>query len=166
MLFRCLALLGAIGSAMAQRPSGTSICDYYTTALLKDNTAANQYKVLTLVVNTALIGNYTKPNVGIALPGILNPGMYNGVAINLLPYFDGGFKSTNTNNMPSVMTFLDGGAAAALMQSLPAFDNTSNQYFLVTHLYEFFGLLLGCSQVGSADFPAYGGDPNMYNVHK
>ena len=38
---------------------------------------------------------------------------------------------------------------------------------LLTHLYEYFGILLGCSQVGiSAAFPAYGGDSSMYEVHK
>lgn len=41
----------------AQRPENTSICDYYTTALLKDNTASNQATLLTLVVNTVVIGN-------------------------------------------------------------------------------------------------------------
>ena len=43
-------MLAAVGTAIAQRPSNTSICDYYTTALLKNNTAANQYSLLTLVV--------------------------------------------------------------------------------------------------------------------
>src|ERR1700761_1812448 len=37
---------------------------------------------------------------------------------------------------------------------------------LITHLYEFFGLLLGCSMVGKPGYPAYGGNSNMYNVHK
>lgn len=63
MYFNRIALLGAvssIGSVAAQRPEGTSICDYYTTALLKKNTAANQYTLLTLLVNTAVIGNYTE----------------------------------------------------------------------------------------------------------
>lgn len=55
-----LGALTALGFVAAQRPSGTSICDYYTTALLKDNTAANQYTLLTLLVNTAVIGNYTQ----------------------------------------------------------------------------------------------------------
>ena len=104
-----------------------SICDYYTTALLKENTAANQYALLTLVVNTAAIGNYTTPNVGVTVTGILNPGSYNGTAINLLPYFDGGLMSTNNGTAPSIMNFLDGGGAEALKLSLPAFDNTSNQ---------------------------------------
>jgi hypothetical protein len=57
MFFRTLALAAAVGSALAQRPSNTSICDYYTTALLKNNTATNQMTLLTLVVNTAVIGN-------------------------------------------------------------------------------------------------------------
>lgn len=34
-----------------------SICDYYTTALLKNNTGANQLTLLTLLVNTVVIGN-------------------------------------------------------------------------------------------------------------
>jgi len=33
-------------------------------------------------------------------------------------------------------------------------------------LYSYFGLLLGCTQVGKDGFPAYGGDASMYNVHK
>jgi hypothetical protein len=57
MLFIKLALVASIGTVVAQRPSNISICDYYTTALLKNNTAANQKTLLTLVVNTAVIGN-------------------------------------------------------------------------------------------------------------
>jgi hypothetical protein len=51
-----LAIASAAGLVAAQRPTNTSICDYYTTALLMNNTAANQYTLLTLVVNTAVIG--------------------------------------------------------------------------------------------------------------
>ena len=116
------------GLAAAQRPSNTSICDYYTTALLKTNNATNQYTLLTLVVNTALIGNYTTPNVGIAVNGILNPGTYNGTAINLLPYFSGALKSTNVNNVPSAVSFLDDGGAAPLKMNMPSNGNmTSSQ---------------------------------------
>ena len=49
--------LAAASAASAQRPSNVSICDYYTTALLKNNTAANQLTLLTLIVNTVVIGN-------------------------------------------------------------------------------------------------------------
>ena len=37
---------------------------------------------------------------------------------------------------------------------------------LLTHLYQFFGVLLGCSGYGEMGFPSYMGDPSMYNVHK
>lgn len=51
-----IALAVATG-VIAQRPADTPICDYYTTALLKNNTGANQYTLLTLLVNTVVIGN-------------------------------------------------------------------------------------------------------------
>lgn len=51
-----LAMVAA-SSVAAQRPTDTPICDYYTTALLKENTAENQYTLLTLLVNTVVIGN-------------------------------------------------------------------------------------------------------------
>lgn len=54
---RITGVLAAASIVSAQRPSGVSICDYYTTALLQNNTAVNQYKLLTLLVNTAVIGN-------------------------------------------------------------------------------------------------------------
>jgi len=60
------ALVAAV-SITAQRPADTSICDYYTTALLKENTDANQLALLTLIVNTAVIGN-CKLTVGSTLP--------------------------------------------------------------------------------------------------
>ena len=113
--------------ATAQRPTNTSICDYYTTALLKENNATNQMTLLTLVVNTALIGNYTTPNVGVTVNGILAKGMYNGTTINLVPYFDGSLNSTNRGS-PSFVNFLDDGGATPLMKNMPSNGNmTSNQ---------------------------------------
>jgi hypothetical protein len=37
---------------------------------------------------------------------------------------------------------------------------------LLTHLYQFFGTLFGCSKIGTPDFPTYVGDKSMYEVHK
>ncbi|KAH8587464.1 hypothetical protein B0O99DRAFT_461123, partial [Bisporella sp. PMI_857] len=166
MFLKTLAIAAAVGSAVAQRPTNTSICDYYTTALLKNNTATNQLTLLTLVVNTAVIGNYTQPNVGIAVPGILAPGEFNGTAVNLAPYFNGGLASTNSGGDSGVsMNFLDGGGAAPLMNNTAASDTTSAQYTLLTHLYSYFGALLGCTMQGD-DFPAYAGSNSMYEVHK
>ncbi len=124
-----LATAGLAVLATAQRPESESICDYYTTALLKENTAANQLKLLTLIVNTVALGNYTQPNVGIVVPGLLAPGAsFNGTPVNLAPYFNGQLASTNTGKgYGESVNFLDGGGAEALKQSKPAFDETSNQ---------------------------------------
>lgn len=129
MHFSKLVSLAMVGAAVAQRPSNVSICDYYTTALLKENNATNQYTLLTLLVNTVVIGNYTQPNVGVAVPGVLNPkGTYNGTSVNLVPYFNGGLASTNNGGSSGVaVNFLDGGGAAPLMKNMPADDTTSNQ---------------------------------------
>ncbi|OCK77456.1 hypothetical protein K432DRAFT_418620 [Lepidopterella palustris CBS 459.81] len=105
-----LAILATIGSTFAQAPANQSICDKYTTTLLKYNNATSQYTLLTLLVNTVVVGNYTEPNTVIMVPGILATGTFNGEAI-------------------------------------------SSQYFL-THLYRFFGKVLG-----------YGGG-GMANVHR
>jgi len=166
MRFSSIVIAAAVGLASAQRPANESICDYYTTALLKENNSTNQLTVLTLIVNTALIGNYSTINVGIPVTGILAPGKYNGTDVNLLPYFDGSLVSTNRGSAKAV-NFLDDGGAAPLMKNMASAGNmTSNQYLLITHLYSFFGILAGCSKVGTGSYPAYGGNTNMYNVHK
>lgn len=126
MLSKVLVAAAAATVVVAQRPTDISICDYYTTALLTNNTAANQDTLLTLVVNTAVIGNYTKPNVGIAVPGILAANQtFNGVPVNLLQYFDGSLDSTNGGGSVGVsVNFLDDGGAAPLLKNLPS--NTDN----------------------------------------
>lgn len=128
MQFKTLALAAAVGSAVAQRPMNTSICDYYTGALLKTNNATNQMTLLTLLVNTAVIGNYSSAGTKNAVTGILNPGVYNGTEINLLPYFDGGLNSTNTGGMAGTsVNFLDDGGAVPLTMNMPANGTSSNQ---------------------------------------
>ncbi|KAI0537885.1 hypothetical protein GGR58DRAFT_526945 [Xylaria digitata] len=153
--------------AQAQRPENTSICDYYTAALLEDNTADNQATLLTLVVNTVVIGNYTEPNVGVKVSGILAPGQYNGTDVNLLPYFTGEFASSNRGGDHGVsINFLDDGGVEPLKNNMPSNTQSSSQYFLLTHLYRFFGSLLGCSQQGMPGFDVYSGHASMYEVHK
>ncbi|EHK41578.1 hypothetical protein TRIATDRAFT_147444 [Trichoderma atroviride IMI 206040] len=155
-------------AANAQRPADVSMCDYYTKTLLaKDNTPENQLLLVTLLVNTVILGNYTTPNVGIAVPGLLAPAVVNGENVNLLPYFSGEYSTTNTGDCQgATVNFLDGGGPAPLLQNKPADDETSRQYFLVTHLYQYFGALLGCSFQGYPAFPAYAGAASMYQVHK
>ncbi|KAK4543855.1 hypothetical protein LTR36_004888 [Oleoguttula mirabilis] len=163
-----LHVLAAATIATAQRPANTSICDFYTTALLVENNATNQETLVTLLVNTAVIGNYTKPNANLTVPGILAQGQsYNKTSVNLLPYFDGALASTNRGGELGVsINFLDDGGATPLTLNKPSNTTTSNQYKLLTHLYGYFGILLGCSHLGQTGYPAYSGDTSMYDVHK
>ena len=126
--FNLLSGLACIGFVIASgRPSDVSICDYYTGALLKTDTEENQALLLTLIVNTAVIGNYTQPNLN-AVPGILTPGTYDGESVDLLQYFDGALASTNLGGKCGVVVnFLDGGGAAPLMQNKPADCTSCNQ---------------------------------------
>jgi hypothetical protein len=115
------------GTSCLAAAQNVSLCDKYTTALLVDNNATNQYTLLTLLVNTVVIGNYTKPNMN-AVPGILAKGVYMGQNVNLLPYFDGTLKSSNRGGSSGVsINFLDGGGAAPIMKNMPANNMTSNQ---------------------------------------
>lgn len=120
-----------LAAAVAGAPlvAAQSLCDKYTTALLTDNTAANQYTLLQLVVNTVVIGNYTQPNVGIAVPGILAPATYNGEDVNLLPYFNGCLKSSN-RGQPTAINFLDDGGAASVIDGSILADTSTNQKYV------------------------------------
>jgi hypothetical protein len=122
-----------------------------------------------LVVNTAVIGNYTQPNVGIMVPGILaQDQMQDGESVDLLGYFNGSMNVANRGGKSGVsVNFLDDGGATPLMANKPANSNSSAQYFLLTHLYQYFGMLLGCSmQMSGSAFPSYTGDASMFQVHK
>lgn len=162
------ALAGA-AAVSAQNSSTPSFCDKYSTALFNSTAADKQLTLLTLVVNSAVIGNYsnaTAPNAAVKPTGIVNNGTYMGKSVSLLKYFDGTVASTNRNGKASSVSFLDGGGPTPLMANKPANDTTSNQYMLFTHLYSYFGTLLGCSSVGKGAFPAYAGSTSQASVHK
>ncbi|KAJ5033324.1 uncharacterized protein L3040_008442 [Drepanopeziza brunnea f. sp. 'multigermtubi'] len=161
-------MVAAVGTVAAQK-SSISICDKYTTALFHNNTAENQLKLLTAVVNTAVIGNYSETQNGVAVPGILAPAVVNGEKVDLLPYFNGCFASTNRGNgVGQAIDFLDDGGAAPLGMGKPSNGIGTRQYLLLTHLYQYFGMLLDCSQQGGqgSAFPKYQGLSSMYTVHK
>lgn len=124
---RVSSLFLAGATCLTAAAQNVSLCDKYTTALLKDNNATNQYTLLTLLVNTVVIGNYTKPNMN-AVAGILAKGNYMGTDVNLLPYFNGALKSSNRGGSSGVsINFLDDGGAAPLMKNMPANGMNSNQ---------------------------------------
>ena len=128
-----------------------------------------------LTVRFQGIGNFTGPGTThpdlpgskVSVPGILAPGMAEGQQVNLLPYFSGELKSTNRNGMPTSVNFIDGGGAQAIIANpTSAGAQGSNQEKLFTHLYSYFGKLLGCSQYGQMGFPSYSGAPSQYSVHQ
>jgi hypothetical protein len=99
----------------SQRPTTTSICDFYTSQILGTNTATSQQLLITLLVNTFVIGNYTTPNTGHAVAGIAAPAVYNGTKVALLPYFTGELNSTNTGGeVGASKLFLDNGGAGPI----------------------------------------------------
>jgi hypothetical protein len=132
--------------APTQPPAGDTICVKYTIALFGDDTAENEQSLITAVVNLAVLGNAT-----LAVPGILaNEG-------GLARYFNGEGNTTNRGGVAVTVNFLDGAA------DLPNPASSSNTFILLSHLYQFFGALLGCTASG---FPVYSGDNDMYRVHK
>lgn len=152
------------GSAAATRPANMSICDFYTTAVFKNNTAANQKALIAAVVNRAAAGNTTANPM---LTGILSPGMFNGQPVDITAFFNAGMNSTNTGGVEGFsVSFVDGGGLAALKAGMPADDPTSNQFTLFTHLYSYFGSVLGCSGYNTPALPAYAGKASMFEVHQ
>ncbi|RMZ86040.1 hypothetical protein DV737_g304, partial [Chaetothyriales sp. CBS 132003] len=67
-----------LASSNAERPEETSMCDFYSHSILGNNTESNQGLLMQLLTNTAIIGNYTTPNVGIKVAGFAALGEYMG----------------------------------------------------------------------------------------
>jgi len=155
-------------SVTLARPDTVSICNYYTEALFNNNTADNQYLLLSALVNRVVIGNFSETTTNINVPGILANGTFDNQKVSLLPFFIGtAGKTTNVDGVAtSGINFLDGGGALPLTKGMPANDKSSNQFFLLTHLYQLFGTLLGCSEQGMPGFSLYQGDVSMYETHK
>jgi hypothetical protein len=108
-----------LSTLFAQRPSNTTICDFWTPTILGSNTAANQALLITFIINTVVLGNYTTPNVGIPVAGFASPGIYNGTKVELLPYFTGALNSTNLGgSQGSSKLFLDDGGASPLTKNV------------------------------------------------
>ncbi|KIW13669.1 hypothetical protein PV08_08860 [Exophiala spinifera] len=168
MRSQTLLLVAAASATVALRPENITICDYYTPIVTgKDNSAESQYDLMQLITHTFILGNYTTPNVGVKVQGIAAVFPYKGHDVNLLPYFIGGYKSTNTGGPePEAVNFLDDGGATALLANKPANGTKSNQYKLLNHVYQYFGEFYGCSFQGSEAFPKYQGVASMYEVHK
>jgi hypothetical protein len=108
----CLTLLST--TCLAQRPSNASICDYYATQLYGTNSSETQQNLVQHIVALAFEGGTTLTNVSSEITGILRPGTFGGVNIDLLVYFNGSRASTNVNNAPIGINWLDAGGTTPL----------------------------------------------------
>jgi hypothetical protein len=127
MYLRTLAFLSLLVPSLAQRPSNISICDFYTPSILGENTASNQLLLVTIWVNTFVLGNYTTPNVGIPVHGFAMPDVYNGTEVALLPYFTGAYNSTNLGgDSGTTKLFLDDGGATPVLKNMSSNGNTTS----------------------------------------
>lgn len=148
--------------------NGVSICDKYAASILGANTFANQQLLMTLFVNTGMVGNYSEYNVGIPVNGVIWPGEFQGRPVNQMGYFNSALASSNLavdRGHGIAINWFDGGGPAALRQNLAAFNTSSNQQRFISHLHEYFAYLLGCSEYGNT-VDRYNGSTNMYHVHK
>ena len=94
MRFSILSVLAFASSAVAQRPDGTPMCDYYAKTIVGSDTAESQHTLLNWIVNRFAFGGFTFPD-GRKITGFLHPGKFQGHDVNLLPYFNGGLASLN-----------------------------------------------------------------------
>ncbi|KFY40279.1 hypothetical protein V495_05503 [Pseudogymnoascus sp. VKM F-4514 (FW-929)] len=160
-------------TVLAQRPSTISICDYYTQVAYGSASEANQLKLVQSIVALAFSGPKSIPSKKVPkeLTGILNPGFQRGQRVDLLPYFNGTLASTNLNNQPVGVNWLDDGGLTPLSDYLTGktksvvLSNSTNEYRLFGHFYTSFSHIFGCS-LPPADPPGPGGSLNLAYAHK
>ncbi|KAJ3577784.1 hypothetical protein NPX13_g2781 [Xylaria arbuscula] len=146
-----LLLVALVGMGTAQRPSTGSICDYYAIQRFGENSSDTQFMLMQSIVALAFGGGTTLHNAPDDSTGILNPGSFNGSAINLRPWFDGSKATTNLNNQAIGIDWLDDGAQEPLMAFLNGttnmveLDASKNEYRLFAHFYSAFGRIYGCT---------------------
>jgi hypothetical protein len=112
-----LAVVLQVGVALAQstqRPSNATICDWYALKRYGANTTDTQNKLMQSVVALAFAGRGDIPNINPEITGILNAGVFENTPVFLLPWFNGSIDSTNLNNQPVGINWLDGGGTAPL----------------------------------------------------
>lgn len=103
------------GFSLAQRPDNASLCDYYAGIHYGQSTNATQAKLIQSIVALAFGGSSSLYNLtSNNLTGILNPGVFQGQQINLGAWFNGTKDSTNLNDAPAGINWLDGGGLLPL----------------------------------------------------
>lgn len=139
--------------AFAQRPEGENICDYYAAQRYGSASKDNQFQLIQGIVALAFAGSSSLPkgNVSEKITGILHPGVQDGVPVDLEGWFNGSKATTNLNNQPSTINWLDDGEAQPLLDFLSGetdnvmLSNTTNQFRLFGHFFIAFSRIFECS---------------------
>lgn len=135
------AVLLLLGVSSAQRPSNATICDYYAVANFGANTTDTQLRLMESILALAFGGAGPLSNVSSNITGIFNPGSFDGTPVDLQPWFNGSKQSTNLEDQPVSINWLDGGGTAPLY----AFLSGQTQTFVFPNgTNEAYGLLLLC----------------------
>jgi hypothetical protein len=113
-MFSTIALVVLFGVSLAQRHTDQTICDYYALLLYSANSSITQFYLIQEIVTLAFIGGSSLPNASPNLTGILNPGTYNGTSVDLGGFFNRSLLSSNVNNGPAAVNWLDGGGTQPL----------------------------------------------------
>ncbi|KAL6703093.1 hypothetical protein ACN47E_010230 [Coniothyrium glycines] len=166
-----LPLASFLGQTLAQRPQGTSVCDFYAQQRYGANTSETQLKFIQNVVCLAFEGGSGLTNVSTEITGILRPGKFGGADIDLLQYFNGSRASTNVNNAAIGINWLDQGGATPLASFLAGetqslnLANTSNQYHLFGNFFVAFSRAFGCT-LPPPPLPHSNGPISLAYAHK
>jgi hypothetical protein len=114
-----LALFAVLfGLALAQRPNNASVCDYYAERRFGTNNSDTQLQLVQGIVGLAFGGAFNLSNVSSEITGIMNPGTFEGQPVDVRPYFNGSIASTNLNNEPIGINWLDDGGLDPLYNFL------------------------------------------------
>jgi hypothetical protein len=129
-----LAFAFLFGLSAAQRPENASLCDYYASQKYGDAGNSSQAKLVRSIVSLAFGGPPPGlQNVSEDLTGILNPGTFENTPVDLRQWFNGEKATTNLNNAPIGIDWLDGGGVQPLYDFLDgsaenlALDNKTNE---------------------------------------
>ena len=126
------------GTAAAQRPSNISLCDYYAEELYDASNNDTQFQLVQDIVALAFGGPPNSSSAYSNITGILNPGIFQNQKVNLRPWFNGSITSSNLNNAPAAINWLDGGGLEPLHRYLNGdahnlnFTISSNQKYTST----------------------------------
>ena len=120
--------------SLAQRPSNASTCDYYAQSLYGASNSQTQYQLVQHIVALAFGGAPSSDtNISSDITGILNPGTFQDLSVDLAPWFNGIIDSTNLNNQAVGINWLDDGGLDPLHSYLNGstsnviLTNTTNQ---------------------------------------